>query len=491
MTSSRIPAMIAHARFATKTVASPSTYAWRRQRRTTRTPCEVEEQACRYRVEQRRRRHAGGIEHVGDPVIAHMQQVERADRAVEAARPVEAGTEVLLARCEGGVDLRKQTLEARLAQLEPHEVRMREHLAHRPAEADHVQHRGIAGAEQGAHRAREGQGRDSGHRGVEALLAPAELQRVVAAEPRAHSDERRIALAAGDFGHRSARYDDASMPAIAHHEDFDPRRPIGDRIEVRIAPARRDDAGNGQQYEESEKRRAKPFGGAAHHAMAPSRSSASLILARRPSASSRFSRSPSTTSSGARARKSRLPSLASMRATSDVALAISFSRRPRSAAMSMMPASGRATTSPRTTICTDCGGTAVGNAMSDSLASRLMKSPQVFVRDSISLFSVTTARGIWMPAGTFISARTERTAPITSISHPISASAAGSSRPSCCGHRVSTSRLSRPAPLSPVTRHSSSVMNGMNGCSSLRISSSAQAVVARISVLAALSGPIR
>jgi len=41
-----------------------------------------------------------------------------------------------------------------------------------------------------------------------------------------------------------------------------------------------------------------------------------------------------------------------------------------------------------------------------------------------------------------------------------------------------------------VTRHSSSVMNGMNGCSSLRISSSAQAAVARVSSLAAPSGPV-
>ena len=55
-----------------------------------------------------------------------------------------------------------------------------------------------------------------------------------------------------------------------------------------------------------------------------SRSSASTILARRAIASSRFSRSPSTTSSGARSTKSALPSLASTRLMSASALAISL-----------------------------------------------------------------------------------------------------------------------------------------------------------------------
>ena len=90
----------------------------------------------------------------------------------------------------------------------------------------------------------------------------------------------------------------------------------------------------------------------------------------------------------------------------------------------------------------------------------------------------------------FISTRTERIAVTRSISQPISASASASSRPSCFGHGASTSSASRFGPVSAVTRHSSSVMNGMNGCSSLRISSSAQAAVARVSSLAAPSGPV-
>ena len=90
----------------------------------------------------------------------------------------------------------------------------------------------------------------------------------------------------------------------------------------------------------------------------------------------------------------------------------------------------------------------------------------------------------------FISARTERTAVIRSTTQPISASALASSSPSSRGQSESTSSASRFGPASPVTRHSSSVMNGMNGCKSFRISSSAQAAVARVSSLAIPSEPI-
>src|SRR5947208_2565368 len=54
------------------------------------------------------------------------------------------------------------------------------------------------------------------------------------------------------------------------------------------------------------------------------------------------------------------------------------------------------------------------------------------------------------------------------------------------GHSASTSRPPRFA----VTAQSSSVMKGKNGCSSLRISSRAQAVMARVSAFAAPSSPI-
>ena len=67
-------------------------------------------------------------------------------------------------------------------------------------------------------------------------------------------------------------------------------------------------------------------------------------------------------------------------------------------------------------------------------------------------------------------------APQASIGKLLSASARSASR----GHGASTSRPSRLA----VTAHSSSVMKGMNGCSSFRISSRAQATMARVSALA-------
>ena len=91
----------------------------------------------------------------------------------------------------------------------------------------------------------------------------------------------------------------------------------------------------------------------------------------------------------------------------------------------------------------------------------------------------------------FISARTERIAVTRSITQPISASAFGVVEAvDAAASRDSTSSASRFGPCSPVTRHSSSVMNGMNGCSSFRISSSAQAAMARVSSFAAPSGPV-
>ena len=51
--------------------------------------------------------------------------------------------------------------------------------------------------------------------------------------------------------------------------------------------------------------------------------------------------------------------------------------------------------------------------------------------------------------------------------------------------------FSRSIPTSTRRDHSSSVMNGMNGCSSFSTWSSAQAVVARVSALAASSLPVR
>ena len=90
----------------------------------------------------------------------------------------------------------------------------------------------------------------------------------------------------------------------------------------------------------------------------------------------------------------------------------------------------------------------------------------------------------------FISARTERIAVTRSISQPISASALAIVEAVVRGQVASTSSPSRFGPVSAVTRHNSSVTNGMNGCSSFRISSSAQAAMARVSSLAAPSGPV-
>src|SRR5450830_167332 len=105
------------------------------------------------------------------------------------------------------------------------------------------------------------------------------------------------------------------------------------------------------------------------HVAPLSRSSASTIFSLRPSASSRFSFSSSTTSSGARATKLALPSLASTRAMSASALAISLASRARSASRSITPLSGNAATSPRTTNCTEPCGAVTADEISDTRAS--------------------------------------------------------------------------------------------------------------------------
>ena len=67
-------------------------------------------------------------------------------------------------------------------------------------------------------------------------------------------------------------------------------------------------------------------------------------------------------------------------------------------------------------------------------ASRLMNSAQRSARASRLGATRRPAPAGSAPAGTFISARTERIAVTRSITQPISASASASSRPSSCGH---------------------------------------------------------
>ena len=87
--------------------------------------------------------------------------------------------------------------------------------------------------------------------------------------------------------------------------------------------------------------------------------------------------------------------------------------------------------------------------------------------------------------------RTERTSLTSLTSQPISSSASASARPSNTGQVERHSRFSRSTPTSTRRAHSSSVMNGMKGCSSFRIWSSTQAAVARVSALASSSSPLR
>ncbi len=101
-----------------------------------------------------------------------------------------------------------------------------------------------------------------------------------------------------------------------------------------------------------------------------------------------------------------------------------------------------------------------------------------------------TLKGRRAPGGTFISERIERASLTSWISQPISASASASSHASgASGQRAVISMASRGAPKSASWVHSSSVTNGLIGCSSFSAWSSTQAVVARVSALAASSAP--
>ena len=126
--------------------------------------------------------------------------------------------------------------------------------------------------------------------------------------------------------------------------------------------------------------------------------------------------------------------------------------------------------------------------MSSRRARRLMVSSCRSARARVGLPAPTSTSGILAPAGTFISERTERTSLMSLTSQPISSSAVGVGEP--LEHRPGVEAqqvLALHAAPRPVRAHSSSVMNGMNGCSSFRIWSSTQAVVARVSALAASS----
>jgi hypothetical protein len=109
-------------------------------------------------------------------------------------------------------------------------------------------------------------------------------------------------------------------------------------------------------------------------------------------------------------------------------------------------------------------------------------------RSAVTGDAPETDRGIIAAAGTFISARTERTAVMNAINQLISAAASASSKPGS-GQRVSISSGRGLVPFRSAFRHSSSVMNGMKGCSIATMRSSTQATVARVSSRAPASSP--
>jgi len=122
-----------------------------RQRAHARAPFEIDEQSGRQRRQHRRGRHACGVEQVRKPVIAHVQNIERASRAIETARPVKSRTDVgggnARGRREGRLDAAEQAIESVDRHVERDDVGQRERLPRRVAQPDHVQHGRIAGEE--------------------------------------------------------------------------------------------------------------------------------------------------------------------------------------------------------------------------------------------------------------------------------------------------------------------------------------------------------
>ena len=150
-------------------------------------------------------------------------------------------------------------------------------------------------------------------------------------------------------------------------------------------------------------------------------------------------------------------------------LASPSSRRARSAARSTMPASGSAAISPRTTRCTDCRGAA--SAKRDVRQARQALRCVSRQRPSRSR---TSGAGVDederdLRAGRHVHLRAHRADLGDQVDHPADLGL-GRRRPrSPCGagQGASASSPTR-GPSSPLIAQSSSVMNGMNGCSSLR-----------------------
>src|SRR6516225_8460078 len=81
-----------------------------RQRVAARLAPQIDEEACRQRIEHREGRKPGGIQEAGDEVVADIRDVEGATRPVEETRSVEPGPELdrtpILAR-----DARREALD--------------------------------------------------------------------------------------------------------------------------------------------------------------------------------------------------------------------------------------------------------------------------------------------------------------------------------------------------------------------------------------------
>src|SRR5215813_2563772 len=225
---------------------------WRRQPSEAGTPFKIEQQAERQGREHGRRRHPGGSKQVGDPMIADVEEMKGAVGAKEQTHPIEAGPELIrhkaaLATGERGVKHVREPRKARIADIYPHEVEIGEHRTRIAVDADHVQHRRIAGAKQRpnckCHRHRLGR-RDLA---IEALVAPADFKSVKVRKPCREVAERAQAAPARLLRKRGVRNDDAGVIAMTDDKHLGGRRARRRRPQAAVAPASGGNRGNHEQ----------------------------------------------------------------------------------------------------------------------------------------------------------------------------------------------------------------------------------------------------
>jgi hypothetical protein len=186
------------------------------------------------------------------PMIADVEEMKRAVGAKEQTGPIEAGPEFLrheaaLAAGERGVKHVREPRKARIADIDPREIGIGEHRTRIAFDADHVQHRRIAGAKQRAHRQCHRHRLGRRNLAIEALVAPADFQSIKVCKSCREVAQRAQAAPTRLLRKRSAGNDDSGMIAMTDDKDLGGRRVRRGRPQAAVAPASGSHRGNHEQ----------------------------------------------------------------------------------------------------------------------------------------------------------------------------------------------------------------------------------------------------